>query len=77
MAAREGFVKRGIRLRFGSSLREHLAEIGFDERYGARPLQRAMENKIIAPLANWLLANRTVSELELSVDFLEGELVIG
>lgn len=77
LAAREGFVKRGIRLRFGSSLREHLAEIGFDERYGARPLQRAMENKIIAPLANWLLANRTVSELELSVDFLEGELVIG
>lgn len=76
LAAREGFVKRGIRLKFGTALREHLAEIGFDERYGARPLQRAMENKIIAPLANWLLEHRGISDIELLVDLVDGELQI-
>jgi len=34
---------------------DRLAAVGFDARYGARPLQRAVEREVAAPLARWLL----------------------
>ena len=36
-----------------------LAKTGFDSRYGARPLQRAIETYVVTPLAQ-LLVNQTV-----------------
>lgn len=36
---------------------EHIAAVGFDARYGARPRQRAVEREVVAPLARWLLAH--------------------
>ncbi|MBV6655491.1 MAG: ATP-dependent Clp protease ATP-binding subunit, partial [Mameliella sp.] len=52
---REGFQKNGLEVQFQSSLVAHLAHIGFDERYGARPLQRALEDHVVMPVARWLL----------------------
>lgn len=73
---REGFAKRNIALDFSAQLKNHLANIGFDERYGARPLQRAIENEIIAPLAKWLLAYPNVNYRQLHIDLKKGELTI-
>ena len=67
-SAREGFVKRGLTLRFSENVVNYLAKIGFDERYGARPLQRALEDHILKPLANWLLRNKA-ENARLEVDF--------
>ena len=55
LSAREGFAKRQLRLIFDDSLVDHLANIGFDKRYGARPLQRAIEQTIVKPMSYWLL----------------------
>jgi ATP-dependent Clp protease ATP-binding subunit ClpC len=68
LAGREGFEKRGIQLAFSEALQKHLAELGFDERYGARPLQRTIEQKIIAPLANWLLNHPKIENTKLYLD---------
>jgi len=73
---REGFVKRQVTLSFTSRLEAHLAEIGFDKRYGARPLQRALENEIIAPLAKWLLAQPNIMGCQLRLDLVDGQLEI-
>lgn len=72
---REGFTKRGISLHFTSQLAQHLAKIGFDERYGARPLQRSIEQSLVAPLANWLLAMPEAENCRLQVDF-DGKVII-
>lgn len=72
---REGFVKRELRLRFSEAMANHLASIGFDERYGARPLQRAVEQSLITPLAHWLLENSDIKNRTVNVDF-RGEVVI-
>ncbi len=66
---REGFQKLQLQLEFSEGLLDYLARIGFDERYGARPLQRAIEREIISPLANWILANPTVKNSVLKLDF--------
>lgn len=52
---REGIHKLDLKLHFDPEVYSYLAEIGFDERYGARPLQRAIEAEIISPVAKWLL----------------------
>ena len=66
---REGFEKKGIRLDFSEEVVEHLAAVGFDKRYGARPLQRAIENEVGSPLAKWLLEHPTVETPILYVNY--------
>jgi len=72
---REGFTKIGLKLEFSEKLLNHLASVGFDERYGARPLQRAIEREVVAPLAQWILGNPRIKNTVLKVDY-EGGLKV-
>lgn len=56
LSEREGFVARGLGLTFENEVVELVAREGFDKRYGARPLQRAVERLVAAPLAAWMVA---------------------
>lgn len=47
-----------ITLKVTNSAREHLAEAGFDSKYGARPLRRAIQNEIEDILANEILEGK-------------------
>lgn len=58
LAAREGFIKRGLKLTWTEKVIAHLAQQGFSARYGARPLQRTIERTIVAPLAFHLNSER-------------------
>jgi ATP-dependent Clp protease ATP-binding subunit ClpA len=62
--AREGLRFRGVELAMDDAVVDHLAAGGFDPRYGARPLKRAIEQQLVAPLAEGL--NRYTSELKLA-----------
>ena len=66
---REGFTKKNIDVRFSQNVIEHISRIGFDKRYGARPLQRAIEQSIVNPIANWILQNNNASNCKLLIDF--------
>lgn len=54
---REGLVRRGIRLRFTPALVAHVAAAGFSPKYGARPLQRAVEQHVVAAVARALFGD--------------------
>ena len=69
---REGFVKKKLELLFSEKLIEHLASAGFDDRYGARPLQRAVEHEVITPMAAWLLKNPKVKNSVLEIGYDKG-----
>ncbi|MBK9489194.1 MAG: ATP-dependent Clp protease ATP-binding subunit [Haliscomenobacter sp.] len=75
LGRREGFTKKSIKLQFSERLIDYLVTIGFDERYGARPMQRAIEQGVIGPLALWLLENPDKTNHTLLVDY-EGGIVI-
>jgi ATP-dependent Clp protease ATP-binding subunit ClpC len=69
LSKREGLLKAGRRLMFTDALVAHLARAGFEPRYGARPLQRAIETQIVAPLARYLLAEgKTAREIVVDLD---------
>ena len=75
LSRREGFTKKKIQLVFSEKLVEYLVSIGFDERYGARPMQRAIEQGVIGPLALWLLENPDRTNETLTIDY-DGGIVI-
>ena len=52
---RKGLVSDGVVIRWSDALVGHVAAVGFDARYGARPMQRVIEREVVAPLAKWLL----------------------
>jgi ATP-dependent Clp protease ATP-binding subunit ClpC len=64
---REGLKRRGVTVKVGDGVLDRLAALGFDERYGARPLKRAIEAHAIAPIAA-VLAHRAAKRVELVLD---------
>jgi ATP-dependent Clp protease ATP-binding subunit ClpA len=63
---RDGVRFRDAAVTTGDGLLDHLAAVGFDPRYGARPLKRAMERELLAPLAKQM--NRHAGDTALTVD---------
>lgn len=76
LPTREGFLKRNISLQFSESLVTHLVKVGFDERYGARPLQRAIEQIVVNPLARRLMEFPETAAVTLLVDYENGQVVV-
>jgi len=68
IAAREGLVKVGVRLSWTEKLVQHMVEVGIDHRYGARPLQRALEAKVVGPLACFLLEHQGIQDRAVCID---------
>src|SRR3990167_9411658 len=48
---------KGIGLRISDEALEHLAKEGYDPHYGARPLNRLIQNKILSPVASYIIGN--------------------
>jgi ATP-dependent Clp protease ATP-binding subunit ClpC len=67
LATREGITKWGVKLEWTDRLLDRLAAVGFDARYGARPLQRAVEAEVVTPLARFLIG-REVSGRRILLD---------
>ncbi len=72
LQCREGFSKRNLRVEFSESVIDRLGHTGFDERYGARPLQRAIEQSLVAPIANWLVRHPDINGKKLLVSYRDG-----
>ena len=51
---REGLARRGIRLEFSPEVIGFITSAGFSPRYGARPLQRAVEQHVVGAVAKAL-----------------------
>jgi ATP-dependent Clp protease ATP-binding subunit ClpB len=66
--------ERKIKLELTDAARELLALEGFDPVYGARPLKRAIQQKIVQPLAIRLLRGEFEDGDTIVVDVRDGEL---
>ncbi len=66
---REGIQKRNLKLEFTEALQQYVCSKGFDIRFGARPLQRAIEDDVVYPFSRWLLKNQNVTDRKLLLDY--------
>ncbi len=67
---REGLERYGRDIRWTDRLLEHLAKDGFDAQLGARPLQRAIETLVVAPLSRWLVERKSQVSGNLELDWM-------
>ena len=68
LTEREGLRRREARLAWTEEVVDLLVAEGFDERYGARPLQRALEDLVVGPLSRWLVAHPECTRLHLLLE---------
>jgi ATP-dependent Clp protease ATP-binding subunit ClpB len=67
---------RRIELELTDAARDHLASVGYDPSYGARPLKRSIQRELETPLANRLVAGEITDGDRVLVDAGEDGLVI-
>ena len=67
-------LNNGVRLDFSDEIREWIADEGYDEEYGARPLRRCIQRKIENPLSTMLLQGDFGDDSEVKIVLKHGEL---
>jgi ATP-dependent Clp protease ATP-binding subunit ClpA len=65
----------GVALEYTEALVMHIAEDGYDHIYGARPLRRAIQNKIEDELAEAMLRGEFKDGDRVGADFADGKVV--
>ncbi|MGD1715456.1 ATP-dependent chaperone ClpB [Dapis sp. BLCC M172] len=66
-----------ISLKLTAATLDHIAEVGYDPVYGARPLKRAIQKELENPLANLILENKFIGGDIVVIDCVDGSLVFG
>jgi ATP-dependent Clp protease ATP-binding subunit ClpB len=67
--------ERKITVTIDDAAKEHLATVGYDPVYGARPLKRAIQREIQNPLATELLSGNISEGSEVLVTLRDGQIV--
>ncbi|MBV9807931.1 MAG: ATP-dependent chaperone ClpB [Solirubrobacterales bacterium] len=68
--------ERGIEVELTDDARTLLGNLGYDPTYGARPLKRVIQKRLVDPLALAILEGRFTTGDTVKVDAAEGELVL-
>ena len=68
--------ERGIEVELTDTARTLLGNLGYDPTYGARPLKRVIQKRLVDPLALAILEGRFATGDVVRVDAAEGELVL-
>jgi ATP-dependent Clp protease ATP-binding subunit ClpB len=61
--------EKNISLTLSEAALEHLAKDGYNPQYGARPLKRLIQTKIMTPIANMMVARGIMEGGSVHVDF--------
>jgi len=71
---KQRLIEKGIEVEFSDEVKELLIKKGFDEVYGARPLQRAIQKYILNPLSEKIIAKKIYEGKKVFLDIKKGEL---
>jgi ATP-dependent Clp protease ATP-binding subunit ClpC len=69
--------KMGYTININDEVRSHISKIGFDEKYGARPIKRAIQEQIEDLISEEVLRKRITTEGEYKLVLKDEEVVLG
>ena len=67
----------GIQITFTDAAMSHIASVGYDPQYGARPVKRVIQRQILNELSKMILAENVDKTRPITVDYDGKELVFG
>jgi len=65
-----------IELKVSRGVLEKLAKEGYDPQFGARPLKRAIQDKILNPIAEYIIGNKVKSGFSIYIDLKDDKISI-
>ncbi|AFZ81035.1 hypothetical protein BEWA_004430 [Theileria equi strain WA] len=68
--------EKNIKLSIDDSAMAHIAEVGYDPAYGARPLKRTIQREIESPIAVGILSDKFKEHDTLNVKYADGKILI-
>lgn len=68
--------EKDITLNMSDATLEYLATEGYNPQYGARPLKRLIQNRILTPVANMMISRGVLEGGTINVDYKNGEFVL-
>lgn len=74
--AREGITRRGVTVRYDDAVVDALAAMGIDPRYGARPLKRTIERRVVAPISALLAIRGADAPTSIALTAMGDEVVV-
>lgn len=66
---------KNIEIEMTDGAKNTLAELGYDENYGARPLQRVIQTKILNEIANLIIDGKISENDKLAIDYVNNKFV--
>jgi len=72
---RERLAAKNIGLEMTPAVLDYLAKEGYNPQYGARPLKRIIQNKILTPVASKIIDRTVIDGSTVLVDIKDGELI--
>lgn len=67
--------EQGFELEATQEAIDWIAQLGFDPQYGARPVKRVFQRKVLNELSKYILAGKVDREHPIVLDMFDGELV--
>jgi ATP-dependent Clp protease ATP-binding subunit ClpB len=67
--------KQGITLDATEEAKSHLAKLGYDPQYGARPVKRTIQREVLNELSREILAQKVTADSIILLDQFDGKLV--
>ena len=68
--------QKGIKIKVSAKAKEKLADQGFDPNFGARPLKRVIQKKVLDPLALKIVTGQAGRGQEIKIDLKAGKIII-
>jgi ATP-dependent Clp protease ATP-binding subunit ClpB len=65
----------GVELEFSADAIEWLAQLGYDPSFGARPLKRVVQKKVLNELSKMILAGKVDKDKKIIIDQFDGQIV--
>ncbi len=67
--------KNQIKISISDSAVDYIADAGFDQQFGARPVKRVIQRNLMNELSKMILAGKVNRDSEIEIDFKEGKLL--
>ncbi|MBE9482036.1 MAG: ATP-dependent chaperone ClpB [Bacteroidetes bacterium] len=68
-------VQNDIKISITDKAIKHIAEMGYDPQFGARPIKRIMQRNILNELSKMILAGKVIKDSEININFKDNKLV--
>ena len=72
---RKRLLKTDINFTWTENAVKHIAEIGYDPQFGARPVKRVIQNEVLNKLSKDILSNKVNREFTINLDYKNDEIV--